>query len=49
VRAEVTDYLLPAVAAGDTAQFDQLMTRCLDSLAAHEFEPDGIETRYAVI
>ena len=49
VRAEVTDYLLPSVAAGDTALFQQRVSQCLDSLAAHDFEPDGIETRYAVV
>jgi hypothetical protein len=49
VRAEVTDYLLPAVAAGDEARFHVLVDTALDSLAAHAFEPDGIEARYAVV
>ena len=48
VRAEVTDYLLPAVAAGDDGLFQRLVEACLDSLDRHEFEADGIEERYAV-
>lgn len=49
VRAEVTDYLLPAVAAGDDALFNALIDRCLDGLSGHAWEPDGIEARYAVV
>jgi hypothetical protein len=49
VRAEVTDYLLPAVAAGDEAMLHQLVDRCLDGLASHDWQPDGIEARYAVV
>jgi hypothetical protein len=49
VRAEVTDYLLPAVAAGDEAGFHALVEAALDSLDRHEFEPDGIDPRYAVV
>ena len=49
VRAEVTDYLLRAVAAGDDALFQALFEHCLDSLSGHAFEPDGIEERYAVV
>ncbi|CAN5302606.1 hypothetical protein BH10PSE1_BH10PSE1_13090 [soil metagenome] len=49
VRAEVTDYLLPAVAAGDDSLFNALVARCLDGLSGHAWEPDGIETRYAVV
>lgn len=49
VRAEVTDYLLSAVAAGDEALFHQLVDRCLEGLAGHDWQPDGIETRYAVV
>ncbi len=49
VRAEVTDYLMPTVAAGDEAGFQRLVEACLDSLDRHEFEPDGIEERYAVV
>ena len=49
VRAEVTDYLLPAVAAGDDGLFQDLFERCLVALEAHEFEADGIEERYAVV
>ena len=37
VRADVTDYLTPAVAAGDDARFHRLV------------EPDGIEARYTVV
>ncbi len=49
VRAEVTDYLLPAVASGDTPQFQRLFETCLASLHGHTFEPDGIAERFAVI
>ena len=49
VRAEVADYLLPAVAAGDDGLFQDLFERCLVALEAHEFEADGIEERYAVV
>ena len=49
VRAEVTDYLLPAIAAGDDTAFQDLFQRCLIALDAHDFEPDGIDERYAVI
>ena len=49
MRAEVTDYLLPAVAAGDEARFQALVEHCLNSLDAHDFEADGIEERYSVV
>lgn len=49
VRAEVTDYLMPAVAAGDEARFHTLVQTVLDGLSGHAWEPDGIETRYAVV
>jgi len=49
VRAEVTDYWLTAVAAGDEAQFQRLLMAALDGLAVHDFEPDGIEPRYTVL
>lgn len=49
VRAEVTDFLTPAVTAGDEAGFQRLFAACLASLDQHDFEADGIETRYAVM
>lgn len=49
VRAEATEFLLPAVAAGDDGLFQDLFERCLIALEAHDFEPDGIEERYAVV
>lgn len=49
VRAEVTEYLLPAVASGDDAGFVALVETVLESLDRHDFEPDGIEGRYAVV
>lgn len=49
VRAEVTDYLLPAVAAGDEPLFQRRVEACLTSLDSHDFEADGIEARYAVV
>lgn len=48
-RAVVTDWLRPAVEAGDPALFLDRLLRSLDRLAQHEFEPDGITARYAVI
>ncbi len=49
VRAEVTAFLLPAVAAGDDEGFAALVDAVLESLDAHDFEADGIEERYAVV
>lgn len=48
VRAVVTDYLQQAITAGDRDLFDRLVARSLDSLAAHDWQPDGIVARYAV-
>lgn len=48
VRAVVTDWLRPAIEADDVDLFGLLVDKALDSLAAHEFEPDGIVARYAV-
>ena len=48
-RAVVTDWLRPAVEAGDPAAFLQRVLRSLDTLAAHDFQPDGVAARYAVV
>ncbi len=48
VRAAVTDYLRPAIAARDRAMFDLLLRTALDGLAGHAFEPDGVTARFAV-
>lgn len=48
VRAVATDWLRPAIEADDAAAFLERLMALLDSLARHPFEPDGIETRYAV-
>lgn len=48
VRAVVTDYLGPALAAGDRPMFDLLLRTALDSLDGHTWESDGISARYAV-
>ena len=47
-RAVVTDYLRPAVEAGDAERFHRLVARSLDKLAEHDWQADGIETRYRV-
>ena len=47
-RAVVTDWLRPAVEAGDPADFLSRVLRSLDRLAEHDFQPDGVEARYAV-
>lgn len=47
-RAVVTDWLRPAVEAGDPADFLTRTLRSLDRLAEHDFQPDGITARYAV-
>lgn len=47
-RAEVTDWLRPAVEAGDPADFLARVLRSLDRLEQHDWQPDGIEARYAV-
>ena len=48
VRAVVTDYLGPALAAGDRPMFDLLLRTALDGLDGHAWESDGISARYAV-
>lgn len=48
VRAVVTDYLGPALAAGDRPMFDLLLRNVLDGLDGHAWESDGISARYAV-
>lgn len=48
VRAVVTDYLGPALAAGDRPMFDLLLGNALDGLDDHQWEADGISARYAV-
>jgi hypothetical protein len=47
-RAEVTDWLRPAVEAGDPGDFVDRVLRALDRLEQHAWEPDGITARYAV-
>ncbi len=48
-RAVVTDWLRPAVEGADPADFLARTLRALDRLGEHDFQPDGIETRYAVV
>lgn len=48
VRSVVTDWLRPATEADDSIAFQARLTAALDQLDAHDFEPDGIPTRYAV-
>jgi hypothetical protein len=48
-RAVVTDWLRPAVEAGDPAAFLGRVLRSLDKLAEHDFQPDEITARYAVM
>ena len=48
-RAVVTDWLRPAVEAGDPAAFLERVLRSLDTLAEHDFQPDGVAARYAVV
>lgn len=48
VRAEATDWLRPAAEAGDPAAFLERLMTLLDSLARHDFQPDGAVERYAV-
>jgi len=47
-RAVVTDWLRPAIEDGDTQDFVTRVTRSLDTLAEHDFQPDGVTARYAV-
>ncbi len=48
VRAVVTDYLRAALEAGDRPMFDLLLVNVLISLTGHDFEPDGMQPRFAV-
>ncbi|KAK0330883.1 hypothetical protein LTR94_031081, partial [Friedmanniomyces endolithicus] len=48
-RAVVTDWLRPAVEAGEPADFLARVQRSLETLSEHDFEPDGVEARYAVV
>lgn len=48
-RAVVTDWLRPAIEDGDPADFLARVLRSLETLGAHDFEPDGIVARYAVV
>lgn len=48
VRSDVADWLRPTTEAGDHAGFIHRLSAALDQLEAHDFEPDGIERRYAV-
>lgn len=47
-RAVVTEWLRPAVEAGDFAGFVGRVLRSLDKLEEHDWQPDGITARYAV-
>lgn len=47
-RAVVTDWLRPAIEDGDTDAFTTRVLMSLDTLAEHDFQPDGIVARYAV-
>ena len=47
-RAVVTDWLRPAVEAGDPTGFADRVIRSLDRLAQHDWQADGITARYAV-
>lgn len=48
-RAVVTDWLRPAVEAGDPGAFVERVLRSLDKLSEHGFQPDGVVARYAVV
>ena len=48
-RAVVTDWLRPAVEEGDPADFLDRLMRSLDRLDRHDFQPDGVVARYAVV
>jgi hypothetical protein len=49
VRSDVSDWLRTATDAGDHDAFVQRLLAALDALEDHEFEPDGVERRYAVV
>lgn len=48
-RAVVTDWLRPAVEAGDPEDFARRVLASLDRLEAHDWQADGITARYAVV
>ncbi|MNE01539.1 hypothetical protein D3C80_939820 [compost metagenome] len=48
-RAVVTDWLRPAIEDGDPEDFIARVIASLDKLAEHDFQPDGVTARYAVI
>ena len=48
-RAVVTDWLRPAVEAGDWAGFVARLEASLDRLEDHDWQADGIVARYAVV
>ncbi|MNE39285.1 hypothetical protein D3C80_1332300 [compost metagenome] len=48
-RAVVTDWLRPAVEEGDPEDFVARVLASLDKLAEHDFQPDGVTARYAVV
>ncbi|CAN5145760.1 hypothetical protein BH10PSE2_BH10PSE2_06080 [soil metagenome] len=48
-RAVVTDWLRPAIEDGDWPGFIARVEASLDRLATHDWQPDGIEARYAVV
>ena len=48
VRSDVTDWLRPATQTDDHDGFIHRLTAALDQLDVHDFEPDGVERRYAV-
>ena len=48
-RLVVTDWLRPAVEEGDPEDFVARVIASLDKLAEHDFQPDGVTARYAVV
>lgn len=47
-RAVVTDWLRPAIEAGDPDDFNRRVAASLDQLQYHDWQADGITARYAV-
>lgn len=47
-RAVVTDWLRPAIEAGDPDDFNRRVAASLDQLQQHDWQADGITSRYAV-
>lgn len=47
-RAVISDWLRPAIEAGDPDDFTRRVLLSLDRLDQHDWQPDGIEPRYAV-